>query len=473
MAYKLNQNTGQMEFVPDAPAGGASPIWTPADVARYQGQKSEADQAMMPRLAQTQQQIHTTPTIGSNGTVLSPDPVQREVQANQAWAAKFPNRPQLTPEARLASQGNNATNQWAQLGGVEGVDPQKLHEMNQAAMAGRSFHEAQVSGKPMSRMIPAGSAEEQALIQMFGGQGAAAPTPNPSGPPPIVGGDVPHAGNVPNSVGTTVIGDMPDRFRDSSNDTTLAGLFGIVPDGYKPPTSYEAPGLVEQGANWLNRFLGRTGDNERGTPVISHPPDWMKPIRQFLGIVPEDNPAPAVTPSVEAKQQVEAQFGPEAANAAALTFNKGQGTTPPSATQDGPFQLGTSKNVDPVVMAQLFDAAQAGDPAAMSKFEAIMGGKNTSNTQVAQTPAAPVVAPPATPATPTVAPAAPAQKPVAAAEPTKSVVDLFTPEQRAELKQQAVMIRNDPNRLRTNRALAKSGDQWAQALLILAGAPLK
>lgn len=38
----------------------------------------------------------------------------------------------LTPEARLASQGNNAMNQWAQLGGVSGVDPSALATMNAA-----------------------------------------------------------------------------------------------------------------------------------------------------------------------------------------------------------------------------------------------------------------------------------------------------------------------------------------------------
>lgn len=32
----------------------------------------------------------------------------------------------MSPEARVASQGRSATNQWAQLGGVPGVDPEKL-----------------------------------------------------------------------------------------------------------------------------------------------------------------------------------------------------------------------------------------------------------------------------------------------------------------------------------------------------------
>lgn len=35
----------------------------------------------------------------------------------------------MSPEARIASQGRSATNQWAQLGGVPGVDPQKLQDI--------------------------------------------------------------------------------------------------------------------------------------------------------------------------------------------------------------------------------------------------------------------------------------------------------------------------------------------------------
>lgn len=50
--------------------------------------------------------------------------------------------PSLTPEARIASQGNSAINQWAQLGGVQGVDAGKVQGLTQqknqagAAMAG-------------------------------------------------------------------------------------------------------------------------------------------------------------------------------------------------------------------------------------------------------------------------------------------------------------------------------------------------
>jgi hypothetical protein len=38
----------------------------------------------------------------------------------------------MSPEARLASQGNNAVNQWAQLGGNPGVDPFELARLTEA-----------------------------------------------------------------------------------------------------------------------------------------------------------------------------------------------------------------------------------------------------------------------------------------------------------------------------------------------------
>ena len=42
----------------------------------------------------------------------------------------------MSPEAILASQGNNATNQWAQLGANKNIDPEELKRLN-AAQAGR------------------------------------------------------------------------------------------------------------------------------------------------------------------------------------------------------------------------------------------------------------------------------------------------------------------------------------------------
>jgi hypothetical protein len=42
----------------------------------------------------------------------------------------------MSPEAILASQGNNAMNQWAQRGAVKGIDPEELKRLN-ASAAGR------------------------------------------------------------------------------------------------------------------------------------------------------------------------------------------------------------------------------------------------------------------------------------------------------------------------------------------------
>lgn len=87
-------------------------------------------QRMLAQLAQNAQAANTTPTIGSGG-VLAPTPVERQRQANELWDLKFPNRTVLTPEARIASGGMSAANQWGLAGGVEGVDPEKLAAMNQ------------------------------------------------------------------------------------------------------------------------------------------------------------------------------------------------------------------------------------------------------------------------------------------------------------------------------------------------------
>lgn len=52
----------------------------------------------------------------------------------------FANRPQMSPEATLASQGNTAANQWAQLGAYQGIDPERLRQLN--AAKARSYYGA-------------------------------------------------------------------------------------------------------------------------------------------------------------------------------------------------------------------------------------------------------------------------------------------------------------------------------------------
>jgi hypothetical protein len=62
-------------------------------------------------------------------------------QASDPWGpgGQFEKSPRLSPAAALASQGNNATNQWAQLGGAPGIDPEELRRLNAAAAAGRGY----------------------------------------------------------------------------------------------------------------------------------------------------------------------------------------------------------------------------------------------------------------------------------------------------------------------------------------------
>jgi hypothetical protein len=60
-------------------------------------------------------------------------------------AGAFYNSPRMSPEATLASQGNNATNQWAQLGAYEGIDPDTLRQLNSRRSqygSGRAYYGA-------------------------------------------------------------------------------------------------------------------------------------------------------------------------------------------------------------------------------------------------------------------------------------------------------------------------------------------
>jgi len=94
------------------------------------GGKNLQDQRMLAQLAQQAQAARSNPTMSSEG-VLAPTPVERQRQKNELWDLKFPDRPKLTPEARIASSGMTAENQWGMAGGLEGIDSEKLGAMNQ------------------------------------------------------------------------------------------------------------------------------------------------------------------------------------------------------------------------------------------------------------------------------------------------------------------------------------------------------
>ena len=64
--------------------------------------------------------------------------------ASDPWAAGglFEGRraaDRLSPEAILASQGNNAMNQWAQQGAMRGIDQDELRRFNKQAALGRGY----------------------------------------------------------------------------------------------------------------------------------------------------------------------------------------------------------------------------------------------------------------------------------------------------------------------------------------------
>lgn len=68
--------------------------------------------------------------LGMDGTDINPSTGRSSGNAFDSGFFKS-GASQLTPEALLASQGNNAMNQWAQRGGVQGVNSTELARMNQ------------------------------------------------------------------------------------------------------------------------------------------------------------------------------------------------------------------------------------------------------------------------------------------------------------------------------------------------------
>lgn len=132
-------------------------------------QQMDASQQSMADLPQRAMQAGATPTSGSGNTVLSPDPVRRKQQENETWRLTFPGpvaqaaRLGMTPEALLATRGNDATNQIAQLGGMVGIDPQKMRDTNRAFKQYADFARAQREGtNGVTSEIPASQWEQGA-----------------------------------------------------------------------------------------------------------------------------------------------------------------------------------------------------------------------------------------------------------------------------------------------------------------------
>lgn len=100
---------------------------------------------------EAQQAAQVRPAEAYEAQARAADPVrfaQQQYQARQAqdpWGpgGQFEGRRAAdlyTPEAILASQGNTAENQWAQLGGAKGINPEELKRLNAATYQARKTY---------------------------------------------------------------------------------------------------------------------------------------------------------------------------------------------------------------------------------------------------------------------------------------------------------------------------------------------
>jgi hypothetical protein len=132
------------------PQGQQAPTWTGG--GQPQGGDQMANLKMwIDWMREKQAADLQRPGIAFNAAAQASDPVryaQEQYTARQAsdpWGpgGQFADRPRLTPEAAIASQGNNAVNQWAQQGGItqggQQIDPAELRRLNQIAAAGRGY----------------------------------------------------------------------------------------------------------------------------------------------------------------------------------------------------------------------------------------------------------------------------------------------------------------------------------------------
>jgi hypothetical protein len=263
-----------------------------AQLLAYLQQQMESSQQNMADLPQRAMQAGATPTQGSGGTILSPDPVQRVRQANEAWRERFPlpveaaGRVGMTPEGFLANQGNTATNQLAQLGFMAGIDPQKVIEANQARKQYSDFAKAQREGTngvtsqiPASEYAPgvnyrvgqAGSGSVAAdgtrtitspygtaSMRPQGGAPVAQAAPQPPAAPATAGAPAIPVGDIFSGVGNaiaTAVQNAPQAWRDYA----LPG----VPANPSTAAPIQGSGLrqdVLQGLNFIpNVLLGAAG----------------------------------------------------------------------------------------------------------------------------------------------------------------------------------------------------------------------
>lgn len=247
-----------------------------AQLLAFMQQQMQASQQNMADLPQRATQAGAVSTQGSGGTILSPDPVRRVQQSNEAWRERFPNpvenaaRLGMTPEALLATRGNDATNQIAQLGGMVGIDPQKQRATNRAFRQYADFARAQREGtNGVTSQIPASEWEQGANYRVGqAGSGSVAANGTRTITSPYGTGSMgPQGAQVapaaPQTPAAPVTAGLPGLVQSYTENTPEAWREAVIPNAPRntsvaPPT--EGSNLrqdVLQGLNFVpNMLLG-------------------------------------------------------------------------------------------------------------------------------------------------------------------------------------------------------------------------
>lgn len=151
----------------------------PFDINAYIAAMQQMAQAQQANRTQNNREAQSGRHLGIGGSDVSTDNPQGYASNPFGGPLTFQNKAsQLSPEAALASQGNNAMNQWGQVGQVAGVDAAKLQGLNQLAgnMQGANPH-------PMpSAADGAMAASPGAYTPVQGAFAPPAPLMSPDGP---------------------------------------------------------------------------------------------------------------------------------------------------------------------------------------------------------------------------------------------------------------------------------------------------
>jgi hypothetical protein len=147
--------------------------------------------AMLAAFAQMQQAQQAGALAQQQNYFTNTDPLGATARSNSRpmgltsgseWSGMFGDNAAsaMSPEARMASQGNSATNQWASMGQNPGVDPYVLQGLNQQVgqqraqnpMPTPNYAGAAANASPAPFQI---SPDSQDMISRFNAFGSAAP----------------------------------------------------------------------------------------------------------------------------------------------------------------------------------------------------------------------------------------------------------------------------------------------------------